>query len=199
MDMPAGKLSGGEQNRLLLARLLLKPENVLILDEPTNDLDFETLDVLREALIEHQGALILVSHDRFFMDQVCNRLIAQGDPSGRWTALADYYQWEEWHSRLGDPEITQSTSRQASVSEAPKPKPARLSYKDQRDWETIEDRIQKAEAAKSDLEARLNEPAISSQFEEVRHLSSEVANLQIEIDQLYRRWQELSDKRSGAP
>ena len=96
MDMPVHKLSGGEQSRLLIARLMLTSNPLLILDEPTNDLDVATLNILEEALAQFPGAIILVTHDRYFMDQVANKILAFTEQDGQILDFADTYQWEQW-------------------------------------------------------------------------------------------------------
>jgi ATP-binding cassette subfamily F protein uup len=96
MDLPVGKLSGGEQSRILIAKLMLQSEPILVLDEPTNDLDIATLDVLEKALMEFPGAVILVTHDRYFMDQVANQILAFTENDGEILKFADYFQWAEY-------------------------------------------------------------------------------------------------------
>ena len=98
LDLPVSRLSGGEQARLLIARLMLQPADLLILDEPTNDLDIPTLDVLEDSLLEFTGALVLVTHDRWLLDRVSTRLLAL-DGTGRAEWFADYAQWEAAQSR----------------------------------------------------------------------------------------------------
>ena len=101
MSLPVGRLSGGEQSRLLIARLMLQPANVLVLDEPTNDLDLPTLKVLEDALTSFDGAVLLVTHDRYFLDQVATQILAfhtKPGEEGRVTPFAGLAQWEEWHA-----------------------------------------------------------------------------------------------------
>ncbi|MDO8644527.1 MAG: ATP-binding cassette domain-containing protein, partial [bacterium] len=100
MNMPVGQLSGGEQSRLLIARLMLKEANLLVLDEPTNDLDLGILSLLEDCLTEFEGAVLLVTHDRFFLDRVANQILAfhpAGD--GRTEYFSSLSQWEEWHEK----------------------------------------------------------------------------------------------------
>src|SRR6185503_2299374 len=101
LSQPVGRLSGGEQSRLLFAQLMLRPASVLVLDEPTNDLDLATLGVLEDALQSFDGAVLLVTHDRYFLDQVATELVAFGTRPGalgKLTKLADLAQWETWHA-----------------------------------------------------------------------------------------------------
>src|SRR6185369_8183400 len=100
MIMPVRMLSGGEQSRLLIARLMLRPATILVLDEPTNDLDLPTLAVLEEALTTFDGAVLLVTHDRYFLDQVATEILAfhtKPGEEGRVTSLSGLAQWEQWH------------------------------------------------------------------------------------------------------
>ena len=120
-------LSGGEQSRLLIARLMLTTANVLVLDEPTNDLDLATLGVLEEALASFDGAVLLVTHDRYFLDQVTTELLAfhtRPGEEGRVTKLVGLEQWEAWHEAQTAP---RSRRAPASRREAPKAAPAKRS------------------------------------------------------------------------
>ncbi len=193
MDMTVGKLSGGEQARLLIAKLMLRPSNILILDEPTNDLDMATLAVLEECLSEFDGAVILVSHDRFFLGQVCNQILAFPVLGGDLVSFADLDQWEQWHSEQLKSRLAPSKSMSSSeggTSGAPAKK-KKLSYKDQRDLDTMEERIAAAEArlAKATAESLL--PENSSNAVTLARLSKEMADAQEELDNLYVRWGEL--------
>jgi ATP-binding cassette subfamily F protein uup len=202
MDMPVGKLSGGEQSRLLLARLMLKSANVLILDEPTNDLDMNTLDVLQEVLEEFNGAVILVTHDRYFLDQVTNQILAFAeDANGHRTIerFADLSQWESWQKgqtetraakKTLEPSKSKSDPNKQSSAEPVKPK-RKLSYKDQREFDGMEAAIQKAEARLAELTEASLSPEFASQPAKLIELSAELAKQQSEVERLYARWAEL--------
>ena len=195
MRMRVGALSGGEQSRLLIARLMLKPGDVLVLDEPTNDLDFDTLDVLQEALEAFDGAVLLVSHDRYFVDQIATQLLAfhaaPGEPA-RATIFADLHQWQTWHD---DWEKTRASrpSKQSAFPSAPAPTPKRvkLSYKDQRDWDTLEARIGEAEAELAKCEAECGDPVVGTDGVRLRALTERIGVLRGQIDAMYARWAEL--------
>lgn len=192
MDMPVEKLSGGEQTRLMLARLMLQTEPVLVLDEPTNDLDLETLDTLQDALINFPGAVILVTHDRFFLDQVSDELLAF-TPSGKIERFADLFQWEQWKKTQEAERVVAEKAAKATGAAAGK-KPGRLSFKDQREFDSMEATIQEAERTLSALQAEIALPANQSDYSKLQSLSSEAQKQQQLIDRLYARWQDLSDQ-----
>ena len=203
MQMRVGNLSGGEQSRLLIARLMLQPADIMVLDEPTNDLDFETLDVLQSALSDFPGAVLLVSHDRYFVDQVATQILAfhtAPGERGRTTMFADLSQWQSWHAKQRAAADAGAGKRgteltAARATEAGKPK--KLSYKDQRDWDTLEARILTAETELSELEAQANNPAATSDASRALELHRAHEAKRAEIDLLYARWAELEALRGG--
>ncbi|HEX6767663.1 MAG TPA: ABC-F family ATP-binding cassette domain-containing protein, partial [Polyangiaceae bacterium] len=201
MAQPVRSLSGGEQSRLVLARLMLVTADVLVLDEPTNDLDLPTLTVLEEALESFDGAVLLVTHDRYFLDQVATDLLAfPVVPSevGGVTPLVGLAQWEAWHetqTAVRAPRKEQP-SGERSVPTAPSKK-KKLSFKDQRDWDTIESRIVTAEAALADLAAECARPDVVSNGPRLVELDGQMTELKGEIDRLYARWAELSELASS--
>ncbi|MDH4344352.1 MAG: ABC-F family ATP-binding cassette domain-containing protein, partial [Nitrospira sp.] len=160
LDLPVSRLSGGEQARLLIARLMLQPADVLILDEPTNDLDIPTLDVLEDSLLEFTGALVLVTHDRWLLDRVSTRLLAL-DGTGRAEWFADYAQWEAVQGRTA-PEDRKSQSSKGNSTQGGRSKRKGLSYKEQGEWDQIEARIQETEATVAACQVRANDPSIAS-------------------------------------
>jgi ATP-binding cassette subfamily F protein uup len=192
MHMRVGNLSGGEQSRLLIARLMLRPADVFVLDEPTNDLDFETLNVLQEALQEFPGAVLLVSHDRYFVDQVATQILAfhtAASERGRSSLFADLHQWQAWHATQWQ------NAREREPASANKPaagnKKKKLSYKDQRDWESIEARILAAENQLEVLGRDAGRPDIVSNAAQAFELHAAMELKRSEIEQLYARWAEL--------
>jgi ATP-binding cassette subfamily F protein uup len=195
MDMKIKSLSGGEQSRVLLAQLMLKPANVLILDEPTNDLDLQTLEVLEQVLIDFQGAVILVTHDRYFLDHVANQLLAFGqDTQGKKTIekFANLSQWEDWYAdqKKGHYNHSASDTPTPPSSSSSRSK-KKLTYKDQRELDGMEAAIKKAEAH---LEAVTNEsekPELQSNAKKMLEISLELTKAQNEIERLYTRWSEL--------
>src|SRR6185436_14828466 len=164
MQMQVGKLSGGEQSRLLLAQLMLREAQLLVLDEPTNDLDLATLTVLEEALTGFDGAVLLVTHDRFFLDQVATDILAfhtKPGEEGQITPFAGLAQWQEWHPSQLAPAKGRRAEGEPGRAEAPG-KRKKLGFKDQREWETIEARIGEAEAKVGTLEAECTRPEVAS-------------------------------------
>jgi ATP-binding cassette subfamily F protein uup len=187
------KLSGGEQSRLLLARLMLREANLLVLDEPTNDLDMATLDVLAEVLSEFEGAVLLVTHDRYFMDQVTNKILAFGlDEKGRKTItpMVGLDQWEVWHEEQMKLKNRAAASRAAPSAASAKKK--KLGYKEQRELDHMEENIQKAEGRLAELTAESAKPENISNPKKLMALTQEMGEVQAEIDRLYARWSELA-------
>ena len=198
MPQPVKSLSGGEQSRLMIARLMLTTANVLVLDEPTNDLDLATLTVLEEALDSFEGAVLLVTHDRYFLDRVTNELLAfhtRPGEEGRVTKLVGLDQWEAWHRTQTAPR-TRGAGAPRPADAAKKPEGRKkLSFKDQRDFDTIESRILAAEEKLKGLEAECALPEVVSDAERLVVLSTEMASARAEVDRLYARWAELEALR----
>jgi len=209
MAQPVGLLSGGEQSRLLIARLMLRPANLLVLDEPTNDLDLATLDVLADALASFDGAVLLVTHDRFFLDQATTQMLAfppwpgPSGGDGHLTMLSGLAQWEAWHAAQSPPKRRTTSPRadgddgaKASAATGSVPaRPKKLSYKDQRDFDTIEARIEAAEARVTGLEAECDRPEVTTDGARLLALHAEIAVARAEVDTLYVRWAELEALR----
>ncbi len=186
LDMPVSKLSGGERARVAIAKLMLTAADVILLDEPTNDLDIPTLEALEESLIEFPGAVVLVSHDRYLLDQVSTVVVGLDGGSGG--VFADYSQWEG--SRREAPERVASVKepRIASAVSAPR----KLSYLEQREWDAMEARILEGEAESAHWHRQLESPSGNGQ-----HLAEAYEKLQIaqhKVAKLYERWAELEGK-----
>lgn len=198
---PVKALSGGEQNRAILARLFSKPANLLVLDEPTNDLDIETLELLEEILLTFEGTVILVSHDRDFMDHVVTSvLVAEGH--GVITEHAGGY--SDWEARGGKLVEVQSLAGTGSTSsedvpgaEDPKPEPParrKLSYKDQRELDSLPARIEALEAEQARLEALIAEPDFyQADKDTIDATLAELATVQQDLETSIERWAELED------
>lgn len=194
LDLPVSRLSGGEQARLLIAQLMLQPADLLILDEPTNDLDIPTLDVLEDSLLEFAGALVLVTHDRWLLDRVSTRLLAL-DGKGHAEWCADYAQWETAQARRTSEEKKSEISRGSDQTAAPAKRKG-LSYKERQEWEQIEAKILKAEAQVAACQAAANDPAIASSAADLQARYGALQDAQAEVERLYARWAELDAKRS---
>lgn len=193
IDLPVGKLSGGEQSRLLLARLMLKEAKVLVLDEPTNDLDIETLDVLESCLTDFEGAVVLVTHDRYFLDQVANQIVAFPDlqqSQRKLEKFSDLSQWESWHAQHLN-SLKSASVKERKVESSPSPKKRKLSYNETRELASMEETIQKAESKIADLESELAIPQIQSQSQKLTELYQQLHEAQEQLEKLYSRWAEL--------
>ncbi|HCO78370.1 ABC-F family ATP-binding cassette domain-containing protein [Bacillus sp. (in: firmicutes)] len=180
------KLSGGERRRLYLLKVLMEEPNVLFLDEPTNDLDTETLSILEDYLEQFPGVVITVSHDRYFLDRVVHRLLVfegNGHISHFQGAYSDYMEQEKEQKR------TETKPAEKQVEAAPK-KRKKLSYKDQLEWDGIEDRIQALEDKHQQLEASIAEAG--SDFGKIQELMDKQKAVAEELEQAMDRWTELS-------
>ena len=189
---PVRALSGGERNRLLLARLFTKPANLLVLDEPTNDLDVETLELLESLLVDYDGTLILVSHDRAFLDNVVTGTLAfEGD--GHFIEYVGGYQ--DWLRQRPPPaEVVVAKPAPAARQEALRTKAnaRKLSYKEQRELDALPERIAALEAEQASLHAQLSDPEVyRAQPETVRRIQARLAELDAELAQAFSRWEEL--------
>ena len=190
--------SGGERNRLLLARLFLMGANVLVLDEPTNDLDLVTLNVLERLLVEFGGAVLLVTHDRYFLDKVATRILAvEGD--GRvvaWPGNFTTYRTLRAQAEAARPSGPTAEPRQA-LERVPAGRPAgRLGYLEQRELDGIEAEIESAEAVRTRAEASLVDPEVYVDAARSGEAQTALERATAEVERLYARWQELT-QRSG--
>ncbi|MBO9667329.1 MAG: ABC-F family ATP-binding cassette domain-containing protein [Bdellovibrio sp.] len=197
MDMPVEKLSGGEQARLRIAQLMLNEAQVLILDEPTNDLDVQTLAVLEESLREFNGAVILVTHDRYFMDQVAKEIIALhkgADGNTTMERFAGFLQWEEWYDDLKELEAAKKNEVKQEAKAAASGKPKKLSFKEKFELENMEANIAALEEKLQAAQTQSVLPEVASNAKKVQELYTEIATLQAEIERLYERWSQLEGK-----
>jgi ATP-binding cassette subfamily F protein uup len=191
-DAKIGTLSGGERSRLLLAREFARESNLLVLDEPTNDLDLETLDLLQEVISDYEGTVLIVSHDRDFLDRTVTVTLGL-DGSGKVDVVAGGY--EDWAKRRAAP-VARRTEAKPAAAPPPPPKPARtkLTYKDQRDYELLPKRIEELEAQIAGDEAAMDDPDLyrrdPSGFE---RLGQQIAAARAEKDAAELRWLELAE------
>ena len=187
---PVKVLSGGERNRLLLARLFLRPFNVLVLDEPTNDLDMETLEMLEEMLFEYQGTLILVSHDRYFIDQVATSTLVWEGP-GVWKEYVGGYQ--DW-LRQRPVEIPKESVKQKKESSKSKQTPVKkkLSFKEQRELDELPEKMESVETELSQLQDQMQDPEFYKQdSDSVQKATQRLNELESILEELYERFEEL--------
>ena len=192
-QLPVKFLSGGERNRLLLAKLFAQPANVLVLDEPTNDLDLETLELLEEKLVAFRGTVLVVSHDREFLDNVATSVIAF-EPDGPREYVGGYSDWQRQRQPIaeaakpkpaGQPFVGQETA-------SPPTKPKKLSYKDQRELEQLPQRIEQLETELAALHQTMAEPAFYQQpAETIAARQQEMKTLEATVAEAYARWEAL--------
>jgi ABC transport system ATP-binding/permease protein len=189
---PAGMLSGGERNRLLLARLFTQPSNVLVLDEPTNDLDAETLELLEELLLDYAGTLLLVSHDRAFLNNVVTSTLAF-EGNGRVREYVGGY--DDWLRQRQPPPAAKPVKPAAAKAVKPQPppeRPRRLNYKERRELEALPERIETLEAEQEQLYEMLSDPKLYRQEgEEIAQVKAKLAEITQELEDTYNRWEQL--------
>ncbi|GAB7539602.1 ATP-binding cassette domain-containing protein [Burkholderia sp. 3C] len=206
---PVRSLSGGERNRLLLARLFARPANVLVLDEPTNDLDIPTLELLEELLADYDGTVLLVSHDRAFLDNVVTSVIAS-EGNGAWREyVGGFTDWQTQHARSKDLARQQEVAARAPApAAAPKDdagknaasrniqRPVKLSFNDQRELDNLPQKIAAIEAEQAEINAKLEDGTIFARdAKEGTRLTERFATLDNELLVALERWEELEAKR----
>lgn len=214
-NSPVSTLSGGERNRLMLAKLFAKPFNLLVMDEPTNDLDVETLELLEELLIEYKGTLILVSHDRAFVDNVVTgTLVFEGNATVN-EYVGGYEDWLRQKAQSGDANTGEAGGRlttpvKAAATQAkpasesatekadtqqPAAKPARkLSFNEKRELEALPKQIEQLDAEQAELTEKMADPAFFQQDKDVIAASTQrLEQIEQELAQAYQRWEELED------
>ncbi len=197
-------LSGGERNRLLLARLFARPANVLVLDEPTNDLDIETLELLEELLLDFDGTLLLVSHDRAFLDAVVTQTIACDAPAQWREYTGGYSDWLRQRPTVATAEATaiartvrdepaQKTERKTTEAVVAKSaKPAKLSFKEQRELEQLPERISQLEGEQAQLTTQMSDPTLyTADPKRAQQISQRLGEIEAQLANAYVRWEEL--------
>jgi ATP-binding cassette subfamily F protein uup len=195
LDTPVGRLSGGEQARVLIAKLMLEPADVLFLDEPTNDLDIPTLEILEESLLEFPGALVLVTHDRYLLDRVSTQLLAL-DGRGGIVPYADYSQWEMAQQAASAP----ASARAKATTAAPiatVPQPKKLGFREQKEYDGMEKGILEAEQALARADAAAADPKVAADAKELQKRIAALADAHRAVEKLYARWAELEAKVKG--
>jgi ATP-binding cassette subfamily F protein uup len=191
---PVRHFSGGERNRLLLARIFARPSNLLVLDEPTNDLDVETLETLEDLLVGYEGTVLLVSHDRELLDNVVTALIVL-DGKGGWTEHAGGY--GDWLARRAEDERPRRSRK--GKKRRPAPAPSLLDKAERRELNALPERIEALEARRAALHAEMAEPSFFKQ--DGAHIAAAQGTLEeldAEIEAAYARWEALEAKRTSA-
>jgi ATP-binding cassette subfamily F protein uup len=199
---PVKSLSGGERNRLLLARLFAKPANCLVLDEPTNDLDIDTLELLEELLEDYSGTVFLVSHDRTFLDNVVTQVIVS-EGQGLWREyVGGYSDWERVRSEApaapaakpAQPKPAEPAPAQQSASA----KKAKLSYKEQRELEELPQLIASLEDEQSAINAQLNSPDFyKTNPADARRMTERYAEIEEQLLETLERWEQIEARARG--
>jgi ATP-binding cassette subfamily F protein uup len=192
-------LSGGERNRLLLARLFARPANVLVLDEPTNDLDIDTLELLEQLLQDYPGTVILVSHDRAFLDNVVTQSIVFAGEGRLLEIPGGYADWQAWRARapVEPAPAAKAPAKPAAQPAAPKPKKSGLSYKEQKELEALPGRIEALEAEQHQLAEAMVDPAVYADHVRLAQLHERAAAVDEELLALLERWESLEGKAAG--
>jgi ABC transport system ATP-binding/permease protein len=195
MNTRVGKLSGGERSRLLLAKILKNGGNFLILDEPTNDLDLATLRVLEEALAAFDGCVIAVSHDRYFLNRVCNGILAFEGEGYVHFSEGDYdYYIQKRNARFAEASAQLEAQKKSDVPAKVRKLPSKLKWKEARELETIQQDIADAEANVWRIEAIFSTPDFYEKHgEQTVQLTAELAAAKEKVEQLYARWHELEE------
>jgi ATP-binding cassette subfamily F protein uup len=202
LQSPVSTLSGGERNRLLLARLFTRPANLLVMDEPTNDLDVETLELLEELLLDYQGTLLLVSHDRAFLDNVVTSTLVFEGGGHIGEYIGGYSDW------LRQRQATGRESTRAATGEATKPSPPpakraekkrKLSYKDQRELEALPARIETLETEQAQLHATMNDAGFYQRSPDDINVALErLEAIARELETCYERWGILEEQSTAS-
>jgi ATP-binding cassette subfamily F protein uup len=191
--MPISYLSGGEQARILIANLMLKSADILILDEPTNDLDIPSLEVLEESLEDFPGALILVTHDRMMLDRTSTHILFL-DGKGGAEFFADYQQCEQSFFRLASPPPKQEKQSTRVV----KSRSSGLSAAETRELEALPDKIESVEVSIKALQRDMEQPHIASDHSKLQELVQQQENIEKDLNKLFKRWEELEARRTAA-
>lgn len=198
---PVKSLSGGERNRLLLARLFTRPANVLVLDEPTNDLDIETLEMLEALLQDYTGTLFLVSHDREFLDNVVTQVIAFEGNGKLCEYIGGYEDWiraKHFEDTINDEKILSKQSATSPVGSSKSPRASRvkkLSYQEIRELESLPGKIENLEQEQAQITMRLNQPTIyRDRPDEAKTLQTRFSEIEQQLTDCLTRWEELEAK-----
>ncbi|GAG31141.1 unnamed protein product, partial [marine sediment metagenome] len=192
LDMPVSELSGGEQARIVIARLMLRPADVLILDEPTNDLDIASLDVLEESLAEFPGAIVLVTHDRHMLDRICTEILGL-DGDGRVGRYADCAQWQAARARLRDWK-GEDVAKVKTKESRRKADRNRLTASETKELQNMEETILEADERVAQCRRAMDDPEVAGDYVEAQKRWEQLEVARKYVEALYVRWQELEVK-----
>ena len=196
---PISVLSGGERNRLLLARLFARPSNILVLDEPTNDLDLETLELLEEQLLNYSGTILIVSHDRALLDNVVSSTLVFEGEARFGEYVGGYRDWQL--QRPADaPDAPQPEAAQKTTRRRPSEGPRKLSFKEKRELEALPERIGDLEEEQEALHSQLADPAFYQESgDQVAQATTRLRELESALEAAYLSWEELEERADMAP
>lgn len=197
---PVSSLSGGERNRLLLAKLFTRPANILVLDEPTNDLDIDTQELLEDLLRDYTGTVFLVSHDRMFLDNVITQSIVFESNGSLKEYIGGYQDYVDAKARESKIQAAPAAA-QEKQPEKEKPKANRtvkLSYKEQRELDALPDEIAALEAEQAEINAALSHPDIFKDYEQAGALQARAEEIELALLEKLERWEMLEAKQSGS-
>ncbi|MCB0731840.1 MAG: ATP-binding cassette domain-containing protein, partial [Ignavibacteriae bacterium] len=192
-----GRLSGGEKSKLTLARILKNGGNFLMLDEPTNDLDLPTLRILEEAIISFSGCVIVVSHDRYFLNRVCNGILAFEGNGKVYFSEGNYdYYLEKRTERLS--ELKDKSEKSKKMDTRVKTSARKLTWKENKELESIEEKIIEAEEEVKNIEDIFSSPDFYEKYAaQTNELNEKLENAKLLVKNLYQRWEELENIKNG--
>ncbi|MFK7827825.1 MAG: ABC-F family ATP-binding cassette domain-containing protein [Oligoflexales bacterium] len=195
LDTVVEKLSGGEQARILIARLMLKQADVLLLDEPSNDLDIATIEILEDSLLEFNGALLMISHDRYMLKRLCDRFLGF-DGTGNLIEFASIEQWQDYLRMIANKNDKKDKAGSFAEEESAKKRSSKkvkkkFSYKEQREYDLMEEEILKAEQQLENVKAECDDPANLKDSQKMQELYDSLNDAQKRVELLYSRWTEL--------
>jgi len=197
LDTRVEELSGGERSRVLLARLMSTPADLLILDEPTNDLDIPTLEILEESLEEFQGAVAVVTHDRYLLSNVATHIIGL-DGTGGAHPMADFAQWEEFFKQFERSRQSPAQKNRSQPQERIRETRVKLSYQEQKELSGMEEKILKAEGEVERYQGECQKPEVFSDPIKMKEVSDKLHDAERAVEALYKRWEELEAKKAEA-
>ncbi len=196
VELPTSRLSGGERNRLELARIFARPSNLLVLDEPTNDLDTETLELLEQVLSEYAGTVLVVSHDRAFLDNVVTSTLAFEGRGRVREYVGGYTDQERQRAAVAEVSVSRAERDRRSPAAVERPKPRGLTWNEQKELEGLPERLERLEADRDRLHAQMADPSFYERDRaEVDQTTSQLREIDAELTSAYERWEELETVR----